>query len=91
MTIHNHKSGYDGRCVIQSEDGELKEILIYGDSSTKDLQVTIRYRALDEDGEQEEPLIQHFKYIADINSFFMMIEQIKLGIRYKLKAKSKTK
>jgi hypothetical protein len=89
MTIHNHKSGYVGKCVLESEDGELKKILIYGVSSNQDLQVKIRYCALDEDGDQEEPEIEHFKYIADINSFFMMIEQIMYGIQDTIKKQTK--
>lgn len=91
MTIHNYKSGYVGRCVIKSEDGDLKEILIYGESNTKDLQVKIRYRAFDENGDQEETNIEHLKHVADINSFFMMVEQIIYGIQETIKEKQPKK
>jgi len=89
MTIHNNKNNYIGKCVINSEDGELKNILLYGvccgdGHKNNDLQLKIRCGSMDG---VEEPTIEHFKYISDINSFFLMIEQIIYGIKDVLKSK----
>lgn len=69
FTIHNAKSGYDGKCTVHYVDGKFKDMEVYGKDGK---QVDIN--------RHEEPTITHFKHVADINSFFLMIEQVKYGI-----------
>lgn len=76
MTIHNNKNTYVGRVVLESVDGELDEILLYGHSHNKDLQVRIDYR-----NGFEHPRLEHYKYVGDINTFFGVVTQIIYGIR----------
>ena len=74
FTIHNAKSGYDGTCKVFYVDGKFKGMEVYGQGGK---QVVIN--------RNEEPTIEHFKHVADINSFFLMIEQVKYGIQDTLK------
>ena len=93
MTIHNNKNSYIGKCVLKSEDGELQKILLYGvccgdGRKNDDLQLRIDYHQIDG---IETPEIQHYKYIADINSFFLMLTQIIYGIQETIKEKQPKK
>jgi hypothetical protein len=93
MLIHNNKNSYIGKCVLQSEDGELQKILVYGERDgdgdiNRDLQLTINYHQIDG---IETPEIQHYKHIANINSFFLMINQIIFGINDVLEEETKKK
>ena len=76
FTIHNAKSGYDGACKVFYRNGKMYSIIISGKGGTH---VEIN--------RNEEPTITHFRHVADINSFFLMIDQVKYGIQDTLKNK----
>ncbi len=81
--IHNNKSGYEGICTVVLINNELDKTTIQGYSSTSDVQVIINSR--------EEAELHHFKHIADINSFFIVLDQIVYGIKETLKEKKQIK
>lgn len=76
FTIHNAKSGYDGACKVFYRNGKMDSMIVSGKGGTH---VEIN--------RNEEPTITHFRHVADINSFFLMIDQVKYGIRDTLKNK----
>jgi hypothetical protein len=84
FSVVNNKSGYEGVCKVELTNGELENSSIFGKSSNKDHQLSIRSN---EQFEKCEPTIHHFKHVADINSFFMVLDQVIYGIKDTLKAR----
>lgn len=76
FTVHNTKSGYTGKCTAHYDDGVFSKLEVYGDGG-KQLEIN----------RNEEPTVTHFRHVADINSFFLMIEQVKYGIQDTLNEK----
>lgn len=98
FTIHNSKNSFVGYIVVNFIDGELEKINLYKED-TKTLQLTIdfdkQFRMGGKDKQRlittltEKPELTHYKYIADINSFFYVMNQIFYGIKDHMKPKKK--
>jgi len=71
FTARNAKNGYKGICKVIFLDNELQETHIYNHDG-ENLELVINDRG--------EPTIQNYKYVANINSFFNVLDQVVFGI-----------
>lgn len=96
--IKNSKNSYEGKAVVSFIDGEIEQIAAYCGGK---LQLTIdfdkRFRMGGKDKQDlitiltERPTLHHYKYIADINSFFIVLDNVYMGIKENMKKKAKNK
>lgn len=85
FTLHNTKSGYEGVCMVVIKNRIFVDVTVY--NTKHDLLFTIRQRLVD-DFDPKGKLkfkdvgeIHHFKHVADINSFFLVLDQSIVGIK----------
>lgn len=87
FTMSNSKNDFTAQVKVIFIDNKLDQTWVYG--RTGELVLIIYHKAwpLDEENFEytDEPSIQHFKYCADINSYFYVLDNIIYGIKETLK------
>lgn len=99
FTINNNKNDYVGSIVVHFINDELEKIKVYSEDKRTN-QLTIDFDKQFKMGGKnkqevvailtEKPELHHYKYIADINSFFLVMNNIYFGIKENMKSKQKS-
>ena len=82
FTLRNTKNTYKGFCKVTFLNNKIHNVILLNSNKTEN-QLIIN--------EREEATIEHYKYVADINSFFMILDQVIYGIKETLKKENKRK
>lgn len=82
FTLRNTRNTYQGVCEVKLLNNKIHSIVLFNYNKTEK-QLIIN--------EREEATIEHYKYVADINSFFMILDQVIYGIKETLKKENKRK
>lgn len=79
FTVYNAKSGYKGKVHIIFIGKELNRVELYN-KDEKIMTIDLTYNEV-------RPVVHHFKYVADINSFFSITETVCIIIDEAIKEK----